>query len=192
MKFPASLCFLALAACSHRAEPPVVIADSKSSGHQESREWTHLSASDTRRVRNPEVIETYFLGRTPSRDRTMMHESHRLYRIAQDASWDLRPKHSPLRSAGHPVAIADDTVRPVPADGIVSAERARQRALTADLAASTDLVEKLAADLREKQRQVGDAVPVVEELKSRLAEETRRRQQLEQDLQKLKMEKMDQ
>ncbi len=191
MKRPALLCFLALAACSHRAEPPVVISDSKSSG-QETREWTHLSSSDTRRVRNPEVIETYFLGRTPSRDRTMMHESHRLYRIAQDASWDLRPKHSPLRSAGHPVGIADDTVRPVPSDGIVSAERARQRALTADLAASTELVEKLAADLSEKQRQVGDAVPVVEELKSRLAEETRKRVLLEQELQKLRMEKMDQ
>jgi hypothetical protein len=121
----------------------------------------------------------------------MMHESHRLYRVAHESTWDLQPKHSPLRSAGHPTAIADDTVRPVPADGIVAAERARQKALTADLAASTELVELLAADLREKQQQTGDALPVIKELKQKLAEETARRQQLEAELRKLRMKEIE-
>jgi hypothetical protein len=101
---------------------------------------------DVSRVRLPEEVHSYEVGRLPSRDRREMHEAHTVYRVEQTARWDQRLPATPMASRGVVLGIREPSHSPVPVDQIVADERKRQAEL------STQLQERIALlDVKREQ-----------------------------------------
>src|SRR3569623_559165 len=102
---PSSLLLLAVAmsACSssHKAKPKDVAYDGTMQAGLDIPSYTRnaldgwpegrrVDPYDTSRVRYPEDVHSYEVGRLPSRDRREMHEAHTVYRVEQSNRWDQR------------------------------------------------------------------------------------------------------
>lgn len=110
-------------------------------------EGRRVDPYDTSRVRYPEDVHAYELGRLPSRDRREMHEAHTVYRVEQSNRWDQRLPATPMASRGVVLGIREPSHDPVPKDQIVEAERVRQAQLSSQLQNSI-------AALNAKQEQI--------------------------------------
>jgi hypothetical protein len=96
-------------------------------------EGRQVDPYDASRVRMPEEVHSYEVGRLPSRDRREMHEAHTVYRVEQTARWDQRLPATPMASRGVVLGIREPSHNPVPKDQIIADERKRQAELTAQL-----------------------------------------------------------
>lgn len=85
-----------------------------------------LSTNDASRVRFPDEVHAYYVGRLPSPDRREMDEAHTVYRVEQSSRWDQRMPATPMTSNGVVLGIREPSHSPVPADQVVANERARQ------------------------------------------------------------------
>lgn len=94
----------------------------------------YLNTSDLRRVRHPEFVKTYHVGRIPTRNGQLMHEAHRVYKLEKSPRWNLLRNNPSLRSTGPVRALRDSAFRPLPLSQQVQAEKQRQRELTEALA----------------------------------------------------------
>lgn len=158
--FPSLLLFLAVAltACKTTEKPADVPYDEDLQGTLDIPSYTRTALDgwpegrkidpyDVSRVRLPEEVHTYHVGRLPSRDRREMHEAHTVYRVEQSARWDQRLPATPMTSRGVVLGIREPSHDPVPKDSIVNAERARQIQLSGEL-------EHRIALLNSKQQQI--------------------------------------
>ena len=93
-------------------------------------EGRRVNPYDASRVRLPEQVHAYEIGRLPSRDRREMHEAHTVYRVEQSERWDQRLPATPMSSHGVLLGIREPSHDPVPKDQVVASERARQAELT--------------------------------------------------------------
>lgn len=110
-------------------------------------EGRRVDPYDVSRVRLPEEVHAYEVGRLPSRDRREMHEAHTVYRVEQNNRWDQRLPATPMTSRGVVLGIREPSHDPVPKDEIVESERVRQAQISAQLQ------ERIAA-LNAKQEQI--------------------------------------
>jgi hypothetical protein len=136
---------------------------------------------DVSRVRHPEEVHSYHIGRLPSRDRREMHEAHTVYRVEQDARWDQRLPATPMASRGVVLGIREPEHDPVPKDTVVNAERVRQIELSAQL-------EKRVALLRDKQEQIEAFLATAPDKNKTIAELQQQNAKAQSDLSALKEE----
>lgn len=140
-----------------------------------------LDPYDVSRVRHPEEVHTYHIGRLPSRDRREMHEAHSVYRVEQDARWDQRLPATPMASRGVVLGIREPEHDPVPKDTVINAERVRQIELSAQL-------EKRVALLRDKQEQIEAFLATAPDKNKTIAELQQQNAKAQSDLGALKEE----
>lgn len=189
----ALLLLAALSACSTKPEPPEDVAyDEDLQGTLQIPSYTRnaldgwpkgrqLDPYDVSRVRHPEEVHTYHIGRLPSRDRREMHEAHTVYRVEQDARWDQRLPATPMASRGVVLGIREPEHDPVPKDTVVNAERVRQIELSAQL-------EKRVAMLRDKQEQIEAFLASAPDKNKTIAELQQQNAKAQSDLSALKEE----
>jgi hypothetical protein len=161
-KLPSLLLLLAvgLTACSHhpKEKPKDVTYDGTMQAGLDIPSYTRnaldgwpegrrVDPYDTSRVRLPEEVHAYEVGRLPSRDRREMAEAHTVYRVEQNNRWDQRLPATPMSSRGVVLGIREPSHDPVPKDEIVANERMRQAQI------SEQLQEKIAM-LNSKQEQI--------------------------------------
>lgn len=138
-------------------------------------EGRKLDPYDTTRVRVPESVHSYHVGRLPSYDRREMHEAHTVYRIEQSPRWDQRLPATPMESRGVVFGIREPSHKPVPQDEIVANERSRQLSLSAK-------IENQLADISSKQKKLDAFLASAPDKNKTIAELQQSRQKLELDL----------
>ncbi|MDC3255114.1 hypothetical protein OAV21_01795 [bacterium] len=143
----------------------------------------YLKAFDTRRVRNPEFVKSYYLGRRPSRNGARMHEAHRVYQVEKSNRWNLLRNNPPLRSTGPVRMIADSAFRPLPESNQLRAEENRQAAITEELRSARDESTTQLGLLKAKLEAEGLQMETLEKLRNELIRERRARATLERQVQ---------
>jgi len=99
----------------------------------------YLKPADIRRVRNPEFVKTYHVGRSVGGRRgSVMHEAHRVYRVEKANRWNLSRHQPPYASTGPTDKIVDTAFKPAPESKAIRAELNRQRELSTELEAASD------------------------------------------------------
>lgn len=124
--------------------------------------YEYLKSDDLRRVRSPEFVKTYFLGRTTSPDGSIMHEAHRVYRVEKSAGWNLARTNPPLRSKGPVERLMDSQFRPMPSSQELRAELTRQKETTAQLEAARQRLEAALRETKERLNRTSAIDPTVE------------------------------
>ena len=147
-----------LSACAHTKKPADVTYDDSMQATLDIPSYTRnaldgwpegrkVDPYDASRVRYPEEVHAYEIGRLPSRDRREMHEAHTVYRVEQTGRWDQRLPATPMASRGVVLGIREPSHNPVPKDKIINAERQRQQEIT-------QILESQLATMRSKQEQI--------------------------------------
>lgn len=89
-----------------------------------------VAPDDVKRVRFPEFVKTYYVGRMPTKDGIGMHEAHRVYEIGSSSTWNLHPESRALAHQGPARGLVDYAYSPMPKDQRISAELNKQKAVT--------------------------------------------------------------
>jgi len=144
-------------------------------------EGRRVDPYDTSRVRLPEEVHAYEVGRLPSRDRREMAEAHTVYRVEQNNRWDQRLPATPMSSHGVVLGIREPSHDPVPKDEIVANERARQAQI------SQQLVDKIAT-LNSKQEQIEAFLASAPDKNKTIAELQQKNAKAEKELADIKEE----
>jgi len=163
---------VALSSCRHTEKPEDIVYDDGLQSTLEIPSYTRtaldgwpegrkLDPTDSSRVRLPEDVHAYHVGRLPSYDRREMSEAHTVYRVERSARWDQRLPATPMTSRGVVFGINEPTHHPVPADQLVSNERSRQLDIStkleqriADLTAKTQKVDAFLASAPDKNKTI--------------------------------------
>ena len=170
MKTPIiALLVILLASCS---TPPRSKPAPKQALTRASVEKRYLKPSDIERVRHPEFVKTYHVGRSVSgRGGSVMHEAHRVYRLEKANRWNLVRDQPPLASVGPTTKIVDPAFKPAPESKAIRAELNRQQTLSAELEATSD---RLAETIIEAKTRLGDGAAATASTIAALKEETAR------------------
>ena len=158
---------LALGGCASRTSP---------AGGQASHEikktnlnrGEYMTTSDLRRVRNPEFVKTYYMGRRPSKNGKRMHEAHRVYELEKSPRWNLLRNNPKLRSTGPVKALTDPAFRPLPESERLQAETRRQEALTHELEATHETALRQLDSLKSKVSEQSNHAVTIEKLQREL------------------------
>jgi hypothetical protein len=140
---------LAATACMPKKPPPAMSAAPASKVNEQMR-TVFTRGNDLRRVRTPEYVKTYHLGRGSTRDGRLMHEAHRVYQIEKSSRWNLARSNPPLASNAPVTQIIDQSFRPLPESGQIRAEVARQRELTAQIELAKERLTATIAEARKR------------------------------------------
>lgn len=92
-----------------------------------------LPPEDYRKVRIPDYIHAYAIGRLPTKDGLAMDEAHEYYRIEQTAHWDQRLPSRPLSTTGPVTAFTAPTARKLPTSKELEAAEDRVKTLSDQL-----------------------------------------------------------
>jgi hypothetical protein len=174
------IAFLILGGCASR---PKTQQSANDRGKKPTVKAEYLKASDTRQVRNPEFVKSYYLGRRPSRNGARMHEAHRVYQVEKSNRWNLLRNNPPLRSTGPVRMIADSAFRPLPESNQSRAEENRQADITEELRSARDESTKQLSLLKAKLEAESLQMETLEKLRSELVRERRARATLERQVQ---------
>lgn len=133
----------------------------------------YLKPSDIRRVRNPEFVKTYHVGRSVGGKRgSVMHEAHRVYRIEKANRWNLARHQPPYGSIGPTDKIVDSAFKPAPQSKAIRAELNRQRELSTELEAAGD---SLTETIMQAKARLGDGSATASAIAALKTETTRLR-----------------
>ena len=133
-------------------------------------------------LRYPEVIHAYHVGRyTNPNDDDLLHEQHVVYRVEENARWDLQPWRAatigcPAVGATNSFAPRDAAFNPTPVNDAILAEVNSQRLATAQiigqsqtLAASLAQVQNALQQARTNFQQTAALRVLIGDMKQRLA-----------------------
>ena len=141
---------LLLGACAHK--PQVVYVQAPAA----------LPPADSNKVRIPDRIHAYSVGRLPTADGLAMNEAHQYYRIEDSAHWDQRLPDHPMQSSGPLGKFAPPTARRVAVSKEVHAAEAQNEALAESMTQARETYRTAAKQLQsqslnaEKTRAVAD------------------------------------
>lgn len=149
VRLPLLLLLVALSSCKSARKPKDVVYDDKLQGTLPIPSFTRealdgwpegrkLDPYDSSRVRFPDSVHTYEVGRLPTMNRREMSEAHTVYRVEQSGHWDQRLPATPMASRGVIFGIREPSSNPVPKDQIVSNERSRQLQLSQEIQSRLD------------------------------------------------------
>lgn len=142
----------------------------------------YLSTGDLKRVRHPEYVKTYHLGRTATKNGRLMHEAHRVYQLEKSPRWNLLRGNPPRSSTGPIGGLRDSAFRPLPSSNQLKAEKTRQRELTEQLDTARQQTEGQLITLKARLAAQKDHAQQLTTLKQALQREQVARAQLEQQL----------
>ena len=125
---------LLLGACATKPQKAVIPTQSKPTPERIAKAVA-LMPNDRQRVRTPEHVKTYYVGRQPSKDGRTMHEAHRVYRREAGSRWNLLPNQPPLASTGPVTHVMDLAFNAAPRSNAIEIELNRQREITEELLA---------------------------------------------------------
>ena len=91
-----------------------------------------LGPNDQQRVRRPEEVTRYEIGRYHEPD-GLMHEGHVVYRVTRSARWQETPSDQPLAANAETAVYVPPSYAPLPESQELQAELGAQRAITAKL-----------------------------------------------------------
>lgn len=184
---------VALSACSTTKKPPPDVSyDDKLQDTLPIPSYTRnaldgwpegrkVDPYDASRVRLPEEVHSYHVGRLPSRDRREMHEAHSVYRVEQTAQWDQRLPATPMASRGVVLGIREPSHSPVPPDKVIEVERTRQAELTGQ-------IEQRVASLKSRENQIEAFLASAPDKNKTIAELQMQKAQSEKELADLREE----
>ncbi|MGV3660967.1 MAG: hypothetical protein ACO1TE_12330 [Prosthecobacter sp.] len=141
-----------------------------------------LAPHDISRVRLPEQVHSYHLGRLPSHDRREMHEAHTVYRLEQDARWDNRLPATPMDSRGVVLGVIDPARKDIPDDTIIQQERQALAAKSVTMRKSMGELDVLRVELLKKKREFEQAEKDVTDIKAYLEKTLQEREALQAKL----------
>lgn len=141
---------------------------------------------DTSRVRLPEEVHSYEIGRLPSRDRREMHEAHTVYKVEQTARWDQRLPATPMASRGVVLGIREPSHSPVPIDQVVEDERKRQTELTLQLKERIAMLDSKREQIEAFLASAPDKNRTIAELQQQKANSEKELEVLKEDYRKAK------
>lgn len=163
---------LCVASCS---TPPRVPSLPRKTVQSATVEKHHLKPNDIRRVRNPEFVKTYHVGRSVGGKRgSVMHEAHRVYRVEKANRWNLSRHQPPYASIGPTDKIVDSAFKPAPESNAIRAELNRQRELSTELEAASD---SLTETIIQAKARLGDGSETASAIAALKAETVRLRQE---------------
>lgn len=176
------LATLALSAsCAQQAPKPTASPTNREANAVRAH---YVDSTDARRVRTPDYIKTYHIGRTTDRSGRTLHEAHRVYELGQTSGWNLQRNQPSLASSGPIRALRDQAYRPLPADRELEAEKNRQRELTREMAKAKAETQELLDRWKDRgQAARGDATAMAD-LRRQLEQERALRLQAESRLPK--------
>lgn len=190
---------VAMSACSssHKTKPKDVAYDGTMQAGLDIPSYTRnaldgwpegrrVDPYDTSRVRYPEDVHSYEVGRLPSRDRREMHEAHTVYRVEQSNRWDQRLPATPMSSHGVVLGITEPSHDPVPKDQIVESERARQAQLSAQLTASITALNAKQEQIQAFLASAPDKNKTIAELQQQNAKAEKELNQVREDFRRAK------
>ena len=161
------IAMLALSGCASRTSQ-VGQATRPTQDQSKLNRAEYLTASDIRRIRNPEFVKTYYVGRKPSKNGTRMHEAHRVYQLEKSPRWNLLRNNPTFRSTGPVKVLSDSAFRPLPESQQLRAEVKRQEALTSDLEATHGATMQQLEALKVKLADEANHVVTIEKLQREL------------------------
>lgn len=148
-----------------QAEPPTV------------RRIAYLKGDDLKRVRNPEFVKTYHIGRTPGGNGLTMREAHRVYRLEKTTRWNLARGNPPLQPSGPVGRTVDVAFKPLPESKAIRAELNRHKSISEELdEARVKAVESL-AKIQSRLAEAPASANVIGRLQEALAMERERHRQ---------------
>lgn len=195
-----------LASCSSR-KPKDIIYDEDLQGTLDIPSYTRnaldgwpegrkVNPYDASRVRLPEQVHAYEIGRLPSRDRREMHEAHTVYRVEQSERWDQRLPATPMSSHGVLLGIREPSHDPVPKDQVVASERARQANLTRQIEERVEVLKERGAQIEaflasapDKNKTITELQRSKEMTEKELAALQEEHRKVKEDLQQLQEQK---
>jgi hypothetical protein len=134
------------------------------------------NTTEERCTRYPETIRAYHIGRyaDPHND-SIMHEQHVVYRVEDNARWDLHPGNPCGRILAPPPVSRDPASVPLPVNDAIIAEVNSQRLATAQLMGQTKVLSGALQQLqaavqiaRTNEQAAGGLRVAMDELRKRL------------------------
>lgn len=126
--------------------------------------------SEDNSVRAPERVKGYPVGRYQDpNDSDVMHERHTVYRVEEDANWDLRPNEAYDVPLGPSIAVSDPAavINPYAAD--LENQLSQQQAHNAAIGQQNDALTKQMEEIKAAQKVEADNLRKEnEELRQRL------------------------
>lgn len=141
-----------------------------------TRRVAYLQDDDLRRVRTPEFVKTYHVGRTPESGGRTLHEAHRVYRIEKTSRWNLARENPPLKPVGPVNRTVDVAFRPLPESKALRAELNRQAEITGQLDQARSDAEAALAEIQKRVAEAPSSVATIERLRNELESERQRSQ----------------
>lgn len=137
LSLPASLL---LGACAAHKPPQVVYVQAPAA----------LPPPDGNKVRVPDRIHAYSVGRLPTADGLAMNEAHQYYRIEDSAHWDQRLPDHPMGSSGPLGKFAPPTARRVAVSREVHAAEAHNEVLAQSMMQARDTYRSAATKVQDQ------------------------------------------
>jgi hypothetical protein len=127
----APLVFLNMGCTSAKRSQPVT--GIKPSQQTAVTSVAYTKGDDLRRVRTPEFVKSYHVGRSTTRTGDLMREAHQVYRLEKSGRWNLARSNPPLDANAPVTRVVDQSFKPLPEDKQIRAEVARQQDLTREI-----------------------------------------------------------
>lgn len=143
-----------------------------------------LNETDVSRVRYPESVHAYHMGRTPSRDRRTMREAHTVYRVEETAAWDERLPATPMKSIGPFFGINEPSHKPLPNSDLVATELTRQEGLTREMTKARDQLLELDAEMKARVLELRKAAEKKEDMTGEVKALEKEKKAVEEKLEK--------
>ena len=172
-------CLLMSCASPHVSNPPPTATPTSPN---RSVRHDHVAADDLKRVRHPEFVKTYHVGRKPSKNGQLMHEAHRVYQLEKSPRWNLSRSNPSLRSIGPVSGLKDSAFRPLPSDRQLRAETTRQRELSDALEITRRQTAEQLEVMKAKAAEQGHSAALLKRVSTELAQERKARAALENQL----------
>ena len=128
-----------------------------------------LPPTDSNKVRIPDRVHAYSVGRLPTADGLAMNEAHQYYLIEDSAHWDQRLPDHPMQSSGPLGKFAPPTARRVAVSKEVHAAEAQNEALAGSMTQARDTYLAAATQLKAQALGVEKARVMAETYRTLLA-----------------------
>jgi hypothetical protein len=175
MKTPLILLIVVLAGCSSPKPSTITVTPRRSVAVHDDL---------TERVRYPELVKVYHVGRYTEPNRLLMHEAHAVYRVESQAAWNFHPPPGCFVLPSGAAALTNAAFTPPAVNDAVLAELNQQRAMTR---AVTQQAQLLNGSLRDFSAALANTRTLAEQnkaLREQLSKTERRVEALEAELKK--------
>lgn len=145
---------------------------------------TYLTPEETAQVRNPETVKSYVHGPyVDPADPNVRHDSGKIDRLEQSATWNLRPTESYAVNMGPKTSVSDPAEKSNPMTAEFEQELKKQQRIMAAMAEQNQVLASTIESLTQELERAKEDRAVTQQLKGEL-EAMKKKQQEEEARQK--------